>query len=42
MDDKLVLNHFEQHLRWPAGGASTESYYPDEYTQASYSVHMCS
>ncbi|WP_195826738.1 hypothetical protein [Yersinia enterocolitica] len=30
--DKLVVNHFEQRLRWPVGGASDEAHNPDELT----------
>ncbi len=32
MSDKLVVNHFEQRLRWPVGGASDEAHNPDELT----------
>ncbi|CQJ15048.1 hypothetical protein [Yersinia enterocolitica] len=32
MNDKLVVNHFEQRLRWPVGGASDEAHNPAELT----------
>ncbi|HDL8054838.1 TPA: hypothetical protein U5E31_002202 [Yersinia enterocolitica] len=35
VSDKLVVNHFEQRLRWPVGGASDEAHNPDELTKVS-------